>query len=156
MLAIDRPSGVERWRAASGAWPIGTSALGLDHLGGMVVLNLPTGEVVSVSAQTGETVWRHVFEAPFLGDAPRRLEPVLRSGALFVPQDKVRVLRPADGAIVGVVGPSDLVPDLLRVDEHCAVYVAEESGHVAAFGASARLEVVHGGAPRGRLALVKP
>jgi outer membrane protein assembly factor BamB len=163
LLAIDRPSGVERWRAVSGAWPTGTSALGLEHVahpGGLVVLNLPTGEVVALSAQTGETVWRHVFESPFQGDAPRRLEPILRSGALFVPQDKVRVLRPIDGAIVGVVGPSDLVPDLLRVDERCDVYIAEESGHVAAFGASAKLELIggasQGAGPRGRLALVKP
>jgi outer membrane protein assembly factor BamB len=141
LLALDRATGVERWNAAPGTWPAGTSALALD---GLLVLNLPTGEVVGVAATTGETLWRHVFEAPIAGDAPRKLEPVLRSGALFVPQDKVRVLRPADGAIVGVV-PSDLVPDLLRVDERCDVYVAEESGHVAAFAASARLEFVPGG-----------
>jgi len=144
VIAIDRATGVERWSASPGTWPPGTSALGLD---GLLVLNQPTGEVVALVATTGETAWRHVFEAPVSGDAPRRLEPVLRSGALFVPQDKVRVLRPADGAIVGVVG-SDLVPDLLRVDERCDVYLAEESGHVAAFGASARLEVVDSGRPR--------
>lgn len=138
LLALDRATGVERWSAAPGTWPRGTSVLGLD---GLVVLNQPTGEVLALSAATGETAWRHVFEAPLQGDAPRRLEPVLRSGALFVPQDKVRVLRPADGAIVGQV-TSDLVPDLMRVDERCDVYVAEESGHVAAFAASARLEVV--------------
>ncbi|MGZ3475686.1 MAG: outer membrane protein assembly factor BamB family protein, partial [Polyangiales bacterium] len=141
VVALDRPTGVERWSVAPGTWPAGTSPFAVD---GLLVLNLPTGEVVGISAETGETVWRHVFEAPVAGDAPRKLEPVLRSGALFVPQDKVRVLRPADGAIVGVV-PSDLVPDLLRVDERCDVYVAEESGHVAAFAASARLEVVSGG-----------
>jgi outer membrane protein assembly factor BamB len=139
MLALDRTSGVERWSAPPGAWPAGTSALPLDDV---VVLNLPTGEVCAISAETGETVWRHVFDAPVFGDAPRRLEPVLRSGALFVPQDKVRVLRPADGAIVGVVEPCDLVPDLLRVDERCDVYVGEESGHIAAFGASAKLELI--------------
>jgi outer membrane protein assembly factor BamB len=151
MLAIDRITGVERWSAAPGTWPAGTSPLGID---GLVVLNQPTGEVVALTASTGETAWRHVFEAPIAGDAPRRLEPVLRSGALFVPQDKVRVLRPADGAIVGMVG-SDLVPDLLRVDERCDVYLAEESGHVAAFAASTRLEVVPGGAPRPRLSIVR-
>jgi len=144
VVALDRTTGVERWSASPGTWPPGTSALGLD---GLLVLNQPTGEVVALMATTGETAWRHVFEAPLQGDAPRRLEPILRSGALFVPQDKVRVLRPADGAIVGVVG-SDLVPDLLRIDERCDVYLAEESGHVAAFGASARLEVVDGGRPR--------
>lgn len=151
MLAIDRITGVERWAAAPGTWPAGTSPLGLD---GLVVLNQPTGEVVALVASTGETAWRHVFEAPVAGDAPRRLEPVLRSGALFVPQDKVRVLRPADGAIVGVVA-SDLVPDLLRVDERCDVYLAEESGHVAAFAASARLELVGDGSPRPRLSIVR-
>jgi len=151
MLAIDRVSGVERWSAGPGTWPVGTSALGLD---GMVVLNLPTGETVALAAATGETVWRHVFELPLQGDAPRRLEPILRSGALFVPQDKVRVLRPSDGAILGVVG-CDLVPDMLRVDERCDVYLAEESGHVAAFAASAKLGVVDGGNPRPRLSVVR-
>lgn len=151
VLALDRASGVERWSAPPGTWPAGTSPLGID---GLLVLNQPTGEVVAVAATTGETAWRHVFEAPLQGDAPRRLEPVLRSGALFVPQDKVRVLRPADGAIIGMVG-SDLVPDLLRVDERCDLYLAEESGHVAAFTASARLELVEGGAPRPRLSVVR-
>lgn len=151
LLGIDRVSGVERWSAGPGTWPVGTSLLGLD---GLVVLNLPTGETVALSATSGDTVWRHVFEAPLQGDAPRRLEPILRSGALFVPQDKVRVLRPADGAILGIVG-SDLVPDMLRVDERCDVYVAEESGHVAAFAASARLEVVDGGGNRPRLSVVR-
>lgn len=159
MLAIDRTSGVERWSSAPGTWPAGTSALALD---GLVVLNQPTGEVVALVATTGETAWRHVFEAPLMGDAPRRLEPVLRSGALFVPQDKVRVLRPSDGAVIGMVA-SDLVPDLLRVDERCDVYLAEESGHVAAFAASTRLELLphdqapkrDGGASRPRLSIVR-
>lgn len=151
LLALDRISGVERWSSGPGTWPVGTSALALD---GMVVLNQPTGETIALSATTGETLWRHVFESPLSGDAPRRLEPILRSGALFVPQDKVRVLRPSDGAILGVVG-SDLVPDMLRVDERCDVYLAEESGHVAAFAASARLGVVDGGSPRPRLSVVR-
>lgn len=151
LLGIDRQSGVERWSAGPGTWPVGTCALALD---GVVVLNLPTGETVALSATTGETAWRHVFESPLQGDAPRRLEPILRSGALFVPQDKVRVLRPSDGAILGIVG-SDLVPDMLRVDERCDVYLAEESGHVAAYAASARLGVVDGGSPKPRLSVVR-
>ena len=142
LLALDRATGVEKWCAMPGAWPIGTCAMAVEApQGPLVVLNMPTGEVLAVSADDGHTAWRHVFDAPFHGDAPRRLEPVLRGGALFVPQDKVRVLRPQDGAIVGTV-PSDLVPDLLRVDERCDVYLAEESGHVAAYAASARLELV--------------
>jgi hypothetical protein len=35
-----------------------------------------------------------------------------------------------------------LIPDLLRVDERSDIYVAEESGHVAAFGAAPRLTLV--------------
>jgi hypothetical protein len=53
----------------------------------------------------------------------------------------VRVLRPSDGEIVGTV-TCDLVPDMLRVDERCDVYLGEESGHFAAFGASTKLELV--------------
>ena len=68
-------------------------------------------------------------------DQPRRLEPVLRNGALFVPQHQVHVVRPRDGEIIGTV-PSEFIPDLLRVDERCDVYIAEESGHLAAFGAA--------------------
>ena len=67
---------------------------------------------------------------------------MLRSGALFVPHVDVHVFRPQDGHKLGVVGPCDAIPDLLRVDEKCDVYVAEESGHLAAFSAGARLSLV--------------
>jgi hypothetical protein len=66
---------------------------------------------------------------------------VLRNGALFVPQHQVHVLRPSDGELLGTL-PTDLIPDLLRVDDQCNAYVAEESGHVAAFGVGARLSLV--------------
>jgi hypothetical protein len=74
-------------------------------------------------------------------EQPRRLEPVLRNGALFVPQHQVHVVRPRDGEMLGTV-PTDLIPDLLRVDEQCSVYVAEESGHLAAFGVAPKLALV--------------
>jgi hypothetical protein len=66
---------------------------------------------------------------------------VLRNGALFVPQHQVQVVRPRDGELLGAI-PSDLIPDLVRVDEHCSVYIAEESGHVAAFGVAPKLALV--------------
>jgi hypothetical protein len=53
----------------------------------------------------------------------------------------VHVVKPSDGSELGVL-PSDLIPDLLRVDEELNVYVAEESGHVAAFGVAPRLALV--------------
>jgi outer membrane protein assembly factor BamB len=153
LLALDRQTGVELWSSPTGTWAPGSSALAIDE---MVVVNAPTGEAVALAARDGRAVWRHLFDAPLSGDAPRKLEPVLRSGALFLPQDKVRVLRPSDGAILGVVGPCDLVPDLLRVDERCDVYLAEESGHVAAFGASQKPGEQPGlGVGRARLSLVK-
>jgi hypothetical protein len=73
---------------------------------------------------------------------PRRLEPILRSGALFVPHTDVAVVRPRDGALLGTVGPTEAIPDLLRVDEMGSVYVAEESGHLVCFGALPRLCLV--------------
>ena len=67
---------------------------------------------------------------------------MLRSGALFVPHVDVHVFRPSDGAHLAQIGPCDAIPDLLRVDERCDVYVAEESGHMVAFGAGPRLSLV--------------
>jgi hypothetical protein len=67
---------------------------------------------------------------------------VLRCGALFVPHTDVAVLRPRDGALLGTIAPTEAIPDLLRVDESCNVYVAEESGHLVAFGALPRLSLV--------------
>ncbi len=135
LSAFDRASGDALWsEAACGA---AASCLVVDDA---VVLNGENGELLALEAETGQVRYRHVFGGED-GDRPRRLEPVLRSGALFVPQRDVHVVRPRDGTLLGTVGV-DLVPDLLRVDEKCNVYVAEESGHLAAFGAGPRLMVV--------------
>jgi hypothetical protein len=52
------------------------------------------------------------------------------------------VVRPRDGALLGRIAPSEAIPDLLRVDECCNVYVAEESGHLCSYGALPRLSLV--------------
>ena len=52
------------------------------------------------------------------------------------------ILRPRDGAVLGTIAPTEAIPDLLRVDERCDVFVAEESGHLVAFGALPRLSLV--------------
>jgi outer membrane protein assembly factor BamB len=120
--------------------PSGTSWLAIDDA---FIGNTPTGELVAIDADTGGLRWRHVLgPRPLESDVPRRLEPVLRCGALFVPHTDVVIVRPRDGGSLGSIGPTDAVPDLLRVDERCDVYVAEESGHVVAFGAIARLSLV--------------
>lgn len=96
---------------------------------------------MGIDAATGTVRFNHVFASTGEANQPRRLEPVLRSGAVFVPQESVHVIRPLNGDILGSL-PSDLVPDLIRVDERCDVYVAEESGHLAAFGAAPKLSIV--------------
>ena len=123
--------------------PSGTSWLAVDDA---FIGNTPTGELVAIAAggsHPGELRWRHVLgPRPLEADVPRRLEPVLRCGALFVPHTDVAVLRPRDGALLGTIAPTEAIPDLLRVDESCNVYVAEESGHLVAFGALPRLSLV--------------
>jgi outer membrane protein assembly factor BamB len=122
--------------------PSGTSWLAVDDA---FIGNTPTGELVAVDALTGDLRWRQVLgPSPIESDVPRRLEPVLRCGALFVPHTDVLVVRPRDGAVLGVISPTEAIPDLLRVDERCDVYVAEESGHLVAFGALPRLSLVRG------------
>jgi outer membrane protein assembly factor BamB len=158
--------------------PVGTSWLGVDDA---FIGNAPTGELVAVDARSAALRWRHVLgPRPLEADIPRRLEPVLRGGALFVPcslisaapgglseghpreHDKSReggesvggaaagvcVVRPADGAVLGSIAPTETIPDLLRVDENCHVYIAEESGHLATFAALPRLSLVAAGPPR--------
>ncbi len=107
-----------------------TAWLALDDV---IVANSASGVLFCLDADTGIVRYNHVFSRHVEADKPRRLEPVLRNGALFVPQHQVQVVRPRDGELLGAI-PSDLIPDLVRVDEHCSVYIAEESGHVAAFG----------------------
>jgi outer membrane protein assembly factor BamB len=122
--------------------PRGTSWLAVDDA---FIGNTPTGELISVDASTCDLRWRQVLGPPPLeADVPRRLEPVLRCGALFVPHTEVVVIRPRDGAVLGAISPTETIPDLLRVDERCDVYVAEESGHLIAFGALPRLSLVKG------------
>jgi outer membrane protein assembly factor BamB len=120
--------------------PLGTSWLAVDDA---FIGNAPSGELIAIDAANGDLRWRQVLGPPTLeADIPRRLEPVLRCGALFVPHTEVVVVRPRDGTVIGAISPTEAIPDLLRVDERCDVYVAEESGHVISFGALARLSLV--------------
>lgn len=140
LVALDRSSGKMRWQLESGSFAPGSAWLVVDDL---LVQNGEDGIASAVEAESGDLRWQHVLRNPEDGEEPRRLEPILRSGALFLPQSTVHMIRPRDGEPLGALG-CDLVPDLLRVDEECAVYVAEESGHIAAFEAGARLALVKG------------
>ncbi len=137
VAGFERESGEPRFAPGPFAAPAGSAWLAVDAT---FFCNTEAGEAAGLRDADGSVVFRTK-----LGDGvnpPRRLEPVLRSGALFVPQgDGVHLLRPRDGSRVGHV-PTELVPDLLRVDERCDLYVAEESGHLRAFGLGPRLAVV--------------
>ncbi|HWL86705.1 MAG TPA: PQQ-binding-like beta-propeller repeat protein, partial [Polyangiaceae bacterium] len=141
LAAFCRETGRELWKSEGSVAPVGTSWLAVD---GLFIGNCPTGELVAVEAETGALRYRHVLGRMVDADVPRRLEPVLRSGALFVPHVDVHVFRPHDGTEIAKIGPCDAIPDLLRVDERCDVYVAEESGHLASFAVGPRLTLVKG------------
>ncbi|RYG63989.1 hypothetical protein EON77_20255 [bacterium] len=139
LAAFDREDGRPRWSTRGAVAPIGTSWLVVDD---RLVGNSPSGELLAFDTRSGELAYRQLLGTALDTDVPRRLEPVLRSGALFVPFSDVHVIRPRDGASLGAIAPCDVIPDLMRVDEQCNVYVAEESGHVAAFGCGPRLSLV--------------
>jgi outer membrane protein assembly factor BamB len=136
--AFNRADGRGRWEHAPGLLSPLSAWLVVDD---SVLANSGAGVLLCLDAKTGAIRYNHVFSGASEADQPRRLEPVLRNGALFVPQHEVHVMRPRDGEVIGAV-PSDLIPDLLRVDEHCTVYVGEESGHLAAFSAAPKLTLV--------------
>jgi outer membrane protein assembly factor BamB len=139
LASFDRETGAPLFHSEAPLAPVGTSWLAVDDL---LVGNTPTGELIGVDAAAGTLRWKQALGQGLDSDSPRKLEPVLRSGALFVPHMDVQIFRPSDGAHLGSVGPCDAIPDLLRVDERCDVYVAEESGHMVAFGAGPRLSLV--------------
>jgi outer membrane protein assembly factor BamB len=138
VLAFASDSGEPSWQHEPGLASPTTAWLTVDDT---LVANSASGALLAIEAETGWLRYNHVFSRHVDADQPRRLEPVLRNGALFVPQHRVHVVRPRDGEVLGTV-PTDLIPDLLRVDDRCTVYVAEESGHLAAFAVAPKLELV--------------
>jgi outer membrane protein assembly factor BamB len=133
--AYDRRSGEEIWHIEPGQLPRQSGWLAVDD---GIVVNGTDATITAIEASTGAFRYRHVLTRPLDPDLPRQIQPVLRSGALFVPQQQVIVMRPRDGHMMGTV-PSDLLPDLVRVDDQSSVYVAEESGHIACFSAAPTL-----------------
>jgi outer membrane protein assembly factor BamB len=136
--ALRQADGSPAWQHEPGLVPTATAWLGS---GAELFANSASGALLCLEGATGEVRYNLVFARQVDADQPRRLEPVLQNGALFVPQHQVQVIRPRDGERIGEV-PSDLIPDLLRVDASCNVYVAEESGHLAAYGVAPQLRIV--------------
>jgi len=134
-------TGERLWRRSDPGIGEGAATLDVD---GLLVANAPGGRTCAIEAETGETRWMRSLGDPLADEVPRRLEPVLRGAALFIPAAGVFLVRPADGALLGEID-DDLVPDRIRVDERGWVYIAEESGHLAAFGPAPQLRVLEGG-----------
>jgi outer membrane protein assembly factor BamB len=134
VIAYDRQSGEPRYDLSAGLCGGTAATIVVDDT---LIANSDSGELVGIDCATGAIRYRHVFG----GDQPHGLTPVLRSGALFVPQSEVFVVRPSDGSVLARV-PSDLVPDAIRVDERCGVYIAESSGYLGAYRALPTLSLV--------------
>lgn len=139
LAAFEPRDGSLRWMAADPGASYGGSCLAVDRL---LIVNAPAGSVEALDLDDGHTRWRRHLADPVADDVPRRLEPVLRGGALFVPSASVHVLRPHDGASIGEPLPCELIPDWTRVDERGWVYVAEESGHLCALAPRPTLTLV--------------
>jgi outer membrane protein assembly factor BamB len=143
LRAFDAATGEARYEVADPGLGEGGAALHVDEL---LVVNTPSGWLSATDVGTGQVRWALGLADPLADDIPRRLAPVLRGGALFVPAASVHIVRPNDGVRLGAGLPCDLVPDALSVDERGWVYVAEESGHLAAYAPVPHLALIRGGA----------
>ncbi len=139
LQAFDLHTGEARWQAADPGLADGAAALVVDqHL----VLNAPNGVAQALDLASGELRWQHRLADPTRDDVPRKLEPVLRGGALFLPSASVHVVRPADGALIGGPIAERIIPDFMRIDERGWLYVAEESGLIEAHSPVPSLRLV--------------
>jgi outer membrane protein assembly factor BamB len=134
--------GTRRWEMKDPGLGIGGAGLTIDDTW---VINAPFGRLSAFDVDTGGVRWSTDLADALADEIPRRLEPVLRGGALFVPASSVHVVRPRDGSRLSASLPCDLVPDVMRVDERGWVYVAEESGYVAGYAPKPMLTLIRGG-----------
>ncbi|MDD9972095.1 MAG: PQQ-binding-like beta-propeller repeat protein [Myxococcales bacterium] len=134
LSAIDPDTGDKRWVCRDPGLDHGGHGLEVDHA---LIVNTPRGRIACIDLETGETRWSQALSNPLVDDVPRQLRPRLRQGALFTPSAQVHVLRPSDGSALTQNMHCDLVPDFLEVDERGWLYVAEESGHLRAYGSAA-------------------
>lgn len=138
LAAFTADDGALRWMIPDPGAALGGACMSVDRT---LIVNAPGG-VSAVGIDDGQTRWHRRLAHPVADDVPRRLEAVLRGGALFVPSAEVHVLRPQDGKSIGQALPCELVPDWMRVDERGWVYVAEESGHLRALAPRPHLSLV--------------
>jgi hypothetical protein len=141
LSAFDLPSGQLRWSREDPGLGEGAAPLVVDH---HLVLNAPSGSAFGIDLTQGALKWQHRMADPVRDDVPRRLEPVLRGGALFLPSASVHVVRPGDGSVMGGPISEGIIPDFMRVDERGWLYLAEESGHIEAYAPAPNLRLIKG------------
>ena len=139
LTAYDLSTGERRWQREDPGLGEGGAALVVDQ---RLVINAALGAVSAIDLASGDLAWQHHLADPVRDDVPRRLEPVLRGGALFVPSASVHVVRPADGTLMGAPIADSIIPDFMRVDERGWLYLAEESGHVEAYAPAPHLRLI--------------
>lgn len=130
------------WHTKDPGLGIGAAGLAIDDLW---IVNAPFGQLSGLDVESGRQRWTNNLADALADEIPRRLEPVLRGGALFVPASSVHVIRPSDGRRLSASLPCELVPDLMRVDERGWIYIAEESGYLAAYAPKPMLTLLQGG-----------
>ena len=142
LTAHSAEDGEPVWQTKDPGLGIGGAGLAIDDIW---VVNAPFGQLSGLDVTNGSLRWRIDLADALADEIPRRLEPVLRGGALFVPASSVHVIRPADGRRLSASLPCELVPDLMRVDERGWIYIAEESGYLAAYAPKPMLTLLRGG-----------
>jgi outer membrane protein assembly factor BamB len=142
LVGLHAADGTAKFSVPLGNSPLRGRSASITTFHGLYIVNLPSGRVCAVDSETGTTRWSRVLGTPRETDIPRRLEPHARSGVIFVPQTTLGALRPSDGASIADLAVCELVPDWLRVDDDCSLFVGEESGHLRCFEAAARLAMV--------------
>jgi outer membrane protein assembly factor BamB len=139
LSAYDLTTGELRFKRPDPGLGEGGSALIVDQ---RIVINAALGAVSAIDLASGDLAWQHHLADPVRDDVPRRLEPVLRGGALFVPSASVHVVRPSDGTLMGAPLSDTIIPDFMRVDERGWLYLAEESGHLEAYAPAPHLRLI--------------
>jgi len=141
LASHDPTSGEIRWAIPDPGVGTGGGLVSTDRA---MFVNGSTGKLVALDPQTGDALFSRTLSNPVTDDVPRKLTPLVRGGALFVPSAAVHVLRPTDGSPIGAAPPCELVPDSLHVDERGWMYVAEESGHLVALAPVQALRLILG------------
>jgi hypothetical protein len=103
------------------------------------------GELSALRVRDGVTRFRTEISGGEGDELPKSLVPIVHGGVLVLPGNRVSMVRMEDGLPIRIVLPSDLIPDRLLVGENGWIYVAEASGHLAAFAPVPQLSLVRGG-----------